>query len=157
MRTRLIVAGLAITASGIMLTQLTATTPTSWLIITYLVFGLGFGVVNAPITNTAVSGMPRSQAGVAAAVASTSRQVGSSLGVAVVGSAVLSVLAGVFRLGFAEASHVGWLIIAGCGAAVFTVGAITSGRWARATAERTASRLMPATAQVPVRAALREN
>ena len=36
--------------------------------------------VNAPITNTAVSGMPREQAGVAAAVASTSRQVGASLG-----------------------------------------------------------------------------
>ena len=65
------------TASGIMLTQLTATTSAPWLIITYVVFGIGFGVVNAPITNTAVSGMPRSQAGVAAAVASTSRQVGS--------------------------------------------------------------------------------
>src|SRR2546430_6052843 len=52
----LIVAGLAMTAAGLMLTGLTAATPTSWLIITYLVFGLGFGVVNAPITNTAVSG-----------------------------------------------------------------------------------------------------
>ena len=69
---------------------------------------------------------------------------------AVVGSVVLSVLAGVFRLGFAEASHAGWLIVAGCGVAVFTVGAITSGRWARVTAERTASALMPAPAKVPV-------
>ena len=42
---------------------------------------VGFGMMNAPITNTAVSGMPTSQAGVAAAVASTSRQVGSALGV----------------------------------------------------------------------------
>ena len=58
-RLPLIVAGLAMTASGIMLTQLTATTSAHWLIITYLVFGLGFGVVNAPITNTAVSGMPQ--------------------------------------------------------------------------------------------------
>jgi EmrB/QacA subfamily drug resistance transporter len=151
-RLPLLVAGMAITISGLMLTRLTSVTPMSWLITAYVIFGLGFGLVNAPITNTAVSGMPRTQAGVAAAVASTSRQVGMSLGVAMVGSAVLSVLAGMFRLGFAEASHVGWLIIAGCGVAVFTVGAITTGRWARATAERTASTLMPATAKVAVRA-----
>ncbi len=55
------------------------------LFIGYVLFGIGFGFVNAPITNTAVSGMPRAQAGVAAAVASTSRQLGQTLGVAVVG------------------------------------------------------------------------
>ena len=59
----------------------------------YALFGLGFGLVNPPITNTAVSGMPDSQAGVAAAVASTSRQVGQSLGVAVIGS-ILGTAAG---------------------------------------------------------------
>jgi EmrB/QacA subfamily drug resistance transporter len=151
-RLPLLVAGTAITISGIMLVRLTNTTPMSWLIGAYVIFGIGFGLVNAPITNTAVSGMPRTQAGVAAAVASTSRQVGSSLGVAVVGSVVLSALAGAFRFGFADASHAGWLIIAGCGVAVLAVGAITSGRWARGTAERTASALMPVAAQVPVRA-----
>ena len=52
----------------------------------YVLFGIGFGLVNAPITNTAVSGMPRAQAGVAAAVASTSRQIGQTLGVAVIGA-----------------------------------------------------------------------
>ena len=151
-RLPLIVAGVGITASGIMLTHLTATTPTIWLIITYLVFGLGFGVVNAPITNTAVSGMPRSQAGVAAAVASTSRQVGASLGVAVMGSAVISTMTGPLRTGFASASHVGWWIIAGCGAAVLGVGLLTSGRWARQTAERTAAQFTPETAMVPAAA-----
>ena len=54
----------------------------------YLFIGLGFGMVNPPITNTAVSGMPLSQSGVAAAVASTARQLGSVLGVAVLGSVV---------------------------------------------------------------------
>jgi EmrB/QacA subfamily drug resistance transporter len=151
-RLPLIVAGLAITASGIMLTHLTVTTPTIWLIITYLVFGLGFGVVNAPITNTAVSGMPRSQAGVAAAVASTSRQVGSSLGVAVMGSAVISAMTGPLRTGFASASHVGWWIIAGCGASVLSVGLLTSGRWARGTADRTAAVFAPESAKVPAAA-----
>ena len=148
-RLPLIVAGVAITASGIMLTHLTVTTPTSWLILTYLVFGLGFGVVNAPITNTAVSGMPRSQAGVAAAVASTSRQVGSSLGVAIMGSAVISAMTGPLRTGFASASHVGWWIIAGCGVVVLAVGLLTSGRWARQTAERTAATFAPDAARVP--------
>jgi EmrB/QacA subfamily drug resistance transporter len=151
-RLPLIVAGLAMTASGIMLTQLTATTSSNWLIITYLVFGLGFGVVNAPITNTAVSGMPRSQAGVAAAVASTSRQVGTSLGVAVMGSAVISAMTGPLRTGFASASHVGWWIIAGCGAAVLAVGLLTSGRWARRTADRTAAMFAPESARVPAAA-----
>jgi hypothetical protein len=50
------------------------------------VFGVGFGLVSPPITSTVVSGMPASQAGVAAAVASTSRQVGLTLGVALAGA-----------------------------------------------------------------------
>jgi EmrB/QacA subfamily drug resistance transporter len=148
-RLPLICAGIAITASAIMLTRLSSGTSMSWLIVAYVLFGVGFGLVNAPITNTAVSGMPISQAGVAAAVASTSRQVGSALGVAVVGSAVLSALHEPFRLGFAEASHVGWWIITGSGVAVLAVAVLTSGRWARGTAERTASQLMPASPKVP--------
>jgi EmrB/QacA subfamily drug resistance transporter len=149
-RLPLLTAGVAITASAIMLTSLTRFTSMTWLIASYVVFGLGFGLVNAPITNTAVSGMPRSQAGVAAAVASTSRQVGSVLGVAVVGSVVLSALHGPFQLGFPGASHAGWWIVAGCGVAVLLLGILTSGRWANGTAARTAGRLMPAGLEVPV-------
>ncbi len=151
-RLPLITAGVAITVSATMLTSLTAGTSLTWLIASYLVFGIGFGLVNAPITNTAVSGMPRSQAGVAAGIASTSRQVGSVLGVAVVGSAVLSALHGPFRLGFPEASHAGWWIVTGCGVAVLLLGIGTSGRWANGTAARTASRLMPPSAEIPVHA-----
>jgi EmrB/QacA subfamily drug resistance transporter len=149
-RVPLILAGITILVSGIMLTRLTATTSMAWLIAAYVIFGIGFGLVNAPITNTAVSGMPRAQAGVAAAVASTSRQVGGSLGVAVIGSVVVSALVGSFRAGFAQASHAGWWIVAGCGAAVLILGLLTSGRWARGTAQRTADRLMPAAPRVPV-------
>ena len=69
-----------------MLTGIDPGTSLAWLIATYTVFGIGFGFVNAPITNTAVSGMPRAQAGVAAAIATTSRQFGQTLGVAVVGA-----------------------------------------------------------------------
>ena len=142
-RLPLIGAGIAITVSAIMLTRLSAGTSSISLVISYLIFGLGFGLVNAPITNTAMAGMPRTQAGVAAAVASTSRQVGSSLGVAVIGSAVVSALAGSIRTGFVAASHVGWWLIAGCGLAVLAVGVITSGAWARHTAELVAADFGP--------------
>jgi EmrB/QacA subfamily drug resistance transporter len=151
-RVPLLVAGVMMTAGGLMLTRLTATTSVGWLMITYVVFGIGFGMVNAPITNTAVAGMPRSQAGVAAGVASTSRQVGQALGVAVVGSAVTSALHGPLRAGFTEASQVGWWIITGCSVAVLVIGLLTTGRWALGTAARSAERIMAEDARVPVRA-----
>jgi EmrB/QacA subfamily drug resistance transporter len=139
-RTSLLLAGTALCASAL-LQALTysAHLPVALLVVAYLLFGTGFGLVNAPITNTAVSGMPRSQAGVAAAVASTSRQVGTSLGVAVIGALV----AGGTHSGaaFADAARTAWWIITGCGAAVLIMGTLTSGRWARATAHRTAMRL----------------
>jgi EmrB/QacA subfamily drug resistance transporter len=143
-RPPLVAAGIATTAGGLMLTRLTGDSSFGYLILSYVIFGIGAGLVNPPITNTAVSGMPVSQAGVAAGIASTSRQVGSALGVAVAGSAVLSALHGPLRLGFVDASHVGWWIITGCGAAILVVGLITTGRWARGTAERTAAGLIPA-------------
>jgi EmrB/QacA subfamily drug resistance transporter len=151
-RVPLLVAGVMMTAGGLMLTRLTPATSVGWLMITYVVFGIGFGMVNAPITNTAVSGMPRSQAGVAAAVASTSRQVGQALGVAVVGSAVTSALHGPLRAGFTEASQVGWWIITGCCLAVLVIGLLTTGRWALATAARSAERILAEDARIPVSA-----
>ncbi len=142
-RLPLIGAGIAITVSAITLTRLTAGTSPASLVVSYLLFGLGFGLVNAPITNTAMSGMPRTQAGVAAAVASTSRQVGSSLGVAVIGSVVVSAMAGPIKTGFVPASHVGWWLLAGCGIAVLTIGLLTTGAWARHTADLVAADFRP--------------
>ncbi len=142
-RLPLIGAALAIIISAVMLTRLANHTSTLYLVIAYLLFGLGFGLVNAPITNTAIAGMPRAQAGVAAAVASTSRQIGASLGVAVIGSAVVSALVGALRTDFATASHVGWAIIVGCGLAVLVLGFVTTGTWAKRTADRVAAELQP--------------
>jgi EmrB/QacA subfamily drug resistance transporter len=138
-RLPMIGAGIAITISAITLTKLTAHTSPASLVVSYLLFGLGFGLVNAPITNTAMAGMPRAQAGVAAAVASTSRQVGSSLGVAVIGSVVVSAMAGPIKTSFVPASHAGWWVIAGCGLSVLALGVITTGPWARHTAELVAA------------------
>jgi high-affinity Fe2+/Pb2+ permease len=82
--------------------------------------------------------MPRSQAGVAAAIASTSRQVGASLGVAIVGTVLSTQLSGSLDTGFVQAARLGWLIIAGCGVLVLVLGLVTTSRWARSTADQVA-------------------
>ncbi|MDQ0842680.1 MFS transporter [Streptomyces sp. V1I6] len=141
-RPSLLAAGTTMTASGVLFAAFEAETSTSLLFTGYVLFGLGFGLVNAPITNTAVSGMPRAQAGVAAAVASTSRQIGQTLGVAVIGAVLAAgVSASSHTEGFVDASRPAWWIIAGCGLCVLVVGALTSGRRARESARRTAERL----------------
>ncbi|WP_030808480.1 MFS transporter [Streptomyces sp. NRRL S-337] len=138
-RLSLLLAGTTMGASGLLFAAFDAQS-TNWLLFPgYVLFGIGFGLVNAPITNTAVSGMPRAQAGVAAAVASTSRQVGQSLGVAVIGAVLASgAHAAATADEFIAAGRPAWWIITGCGAAVLLLGALTTGRWARATARHTA-------------------
>ncbi|WP_380284891.1 MFS transporter [Kitasatospora purpeofusca] len=140
-RLPLVLAGLGLVASGLLLTRLAADSPPGLLLAAYGLFGFGFGFVNAPITNAAVSGMPRAQAGVAAAVASTSRQVGQSLGVAVIGTVVASSVVGTVASGFAPASHAGWYIVAGLGATIGLLGLVTTSAWGTATAARVAAGL----------------
>ena len=124
-RLPLVLAGAGMTASAVLFAGFDALATDRLRLVAYVLFGIGFGLVNAPITNTAVSGMPRAQAGVAAAVASTSRQVGQSLGVAVLGAALAAGL------------HTGaWVIVTGCGLAVLGLGVLTTGPWARATVAR---------------------
>jgi EmrB/QacA subfamily drug resistance transporter len=139
--------GFALITAGILLSRLNESSPTVLVLLAFMVFGVGAGLVNAPITNAAVSGMPPAQAGVASAVASTSRQVGQSLGVAVCGSIVAVSLHGSLRHGFVAASHGAWLLLAGCGGAVALLGIVTGGSWAMRTATRTAAALSQADAE----------
>ena len=84
----------AITASMALLAAVVAVD--TWLpllLAGYLLLGCGMGLVNPPSTNAAVTSLPRDRAGVASAVTSTSRQVGSNLGVAVCGAVTVAVLA----------------------------------------------------------------
>jgi predicted MFS family arabinose efflux permease len=99
-RIPLMASGIALIVSGVLLTRVGDSTGTGYLALSYLVFGAGLGLVNAPITNSAVSGMPRQQAGVAAGVASASRQVGQALGDAIMGSVLNGNLHGSLRTGF---------------------------------------------------------
>ena len=131
-RLPLVLAGLAIMAAALLLVRLGDGTPVPWLLASYVVFGLGFGLVNAPISNAAVSGMPDSQAGVAASVASASRQAGSALGVAITGSLV----AGASNAGLAAASHAAWIVLAACGLGIAVLGWVSTGPRALATAQQ---------------------
>jgi MFS family permease len=124
-RVPLVAGGLGLAGGSLILTQLTPTTATADLLLAYSVFGFGFGMVNPPITNAAVSGMPADQAGVAAAVASTSRLVGISLGVAIIGSIVVSSQDGAGG-SIAAASHPGWWICVACGLGVVVIALIST-------------------------------
>ncbi len=139
----LIGAGLGMTISPLLLTGLAPDTPVGLLFGSYALFGIGFGLVNTPITNTALSGMPAAQAGVASAVASTSRQVGQTLGIAVMGAVAGASGGQAFGPGFAAATHPVWWMIAGLGVLILGIGLLTTSEWARGTASATASLLTP--------------
>jgi predicted MFS family arabinose efflux permease len=136
-RPSILVGGVAVLASGLLMTGLAADTPLPALLGAYAFFGFGFALVSPPIANTAVSGMPPAQAGVAAAVATTSRQVGMTLGVAVFGA----VAAGGLASGAVSATSACWWLVAALGLVVVALGYLTTTDWARITARRTAARL----------------
>jgi EmrB/QacA subfamily drug resistance transporter len=140
-RLPLAIGGIGIALGAALLTGVSRSTPDWELLLAYLIFGIGFGTVNPPITNTAIDGMPAAQAGVAAAVASTSRQVGSTLGVAIVGAiaagGTAAAVTGSHAHGFTP-GQAGWWIIAGCGAAVLVLGLLTTTRRARESAREVA-------------------
>jgi len=139
-RPSLLASGALLMASALLMTQLTAATSLPLLLLIFCLFGAGFGMVNAPITYAAVSGMPRAQAGLASAIATTSRQVGVSLGVALAGSLVGGRQSwnGAALAAFPAATHRVWWILVGCGVLVFSLGLLSTGRRARASVERIA-------------------
>jgi EmrB/QacA subfamily drug resistance transporter len=122
-RVPLTLAGAAFTLGSVLLVGIDAGTPFGRVLAAYVVFGIGQGLVNAPITNAAVSGMPTAQAGVAAAITTTSRQFGQALGVAIVGAIVAS-------------GHTAWWTLAGLGVLVLVLGFVATSERARSSARR---------------------
>ncbi|WP_051967273.1 MFS transporter [Kitasatospora mediocidica] len=86
-----------------------------------LLVGVGFGFANAPITNTAVSGLPAARAGFAGGITSTARQFGAALGVAIAGG----IVAGVSDGALAHASRPGWVVVAACGLLLLVVAGLS--------------------------------
>jgi MFS family permease len=126
--------GIAFLVSLLMLTCLTQQTSPGWLLAAYALFGVGLGMVNPAITDSAVAGMPLSQAGVAAAIASTGRQVGAAIGVAVAGTLVA--ISNAHGTDFTTATHaIRWLMTASS-AVVLVLGFAANTSWARASTRR---------------------
>ena len=143
-RLSLVTGGISLALAAVLFASWGSRLPDDRLFVGYAFIGIGLGMMNAAITNTAVSGMPRSQSGVASATTSTTRQIGQSLGVAVVGSILAS---GARRItpgpAFNNGAHLIWLVILGWGVAVLVVAIVTTGKWGQATAARTVALLEP--------------
>jgi EmrB/QacA subfamily drug resistance transporter len=116
--------GCTAVGAGILL-FLSPSTPVPVVQVAFLIFGIGAGMVNAPITTTAVSGMPADRSGVAAATATTSRQVGQAIGVAVGGSLLAGVALGP---ALAEATQPVWWMCLAIGLVVLVIGLRTTAR-----------------------------
>ena len=138
-RLPLVIAGAALTLSSALLSRITDTTPAMYLVCAYGLFGIGTGMVSSPITNGVMSGVPKSQAGMASGMNSSSRQLGQSLGVAIVGSVLAASMHGSIRTTFVHASHAGWWTMACCGYAVLLLGLVCNTRWAKRTMVQSAS------------------
>ncbi|CAN5846068.1 MFS transporter [soil metagenome] len=136
-RPSLMASGILLTAASVALVFLDADTPVWALLLIFAVFGIGFAMVNAPVTNTAVSGMPMDRAGAASAIASTSRQVGVSVGVALCGSVAGTALAS-SDVDFGDAARPLWLVLAGLGLVTLALGIFSTSPRALRSAERLA-------------------
>lgn len=122
-RLPLLIAGSFTALGGLCLVSLDNSTGTATLLIAYLFLGIGFGFSNAPITNTAVNGLPRAQAGLAGGITSSARQFGAALGVALAGG----MIAGSAQSDIAEASRAGWILVVACGLVVLVIALMSGG------------------------------
>jgi EmrB/QacA subfamily drug resistance transporter len=133
-----VIAGTGIAIAGVLLSFIGSTTPIWFLLIGYAVMGVGNAAVGAPVSQTAVAGMPRERIGIATGISSTSRQVGATLGVAIAGA----VLAGQSRgTSILTATEAGWWINAAYGTVILIVGIIATTKWAHSSAHAVADKL----------------
>lgn len=146
-RVPFVASGALIAAGMAMLLGLAPGTSYAWILVALAVTGAGLGLVNPPITNIGVSGMPPEQAGVASAVISATRQVGSVLGVAVMGDLVTTgVSAGQARgethaVALSAATHGAWAVALACGVLIAVTGYLTTTARARASAAAIAAQV----------------
>jgi EmrB/QacA subfamily drug resistance transporter len=88
---RTVTAGMALEAIGIFVTTLLiSSTVVGWQIMLPLfVYGLGVGLATAQLTSVTLSDIPMQKSGLASGANSTMRQVGSALGIAILGTILL--------------------------------------------------------------------
>jgi len=137
-RLPLVISGVALALGGVLSIRVGPATSLPAVLAIYLLFGVAQGTINPPITNSTVSGMPRSMAGVATSLASTGRQAGAAVGVAIAGTIVGPALA---RGGstYTGAEHGVWWLVFGLGVGTLFLGFLSTGRRALDTAARAAA------------------
>jgi EmrB/QacA subfamily drug resistance transporter len=139
-RLPLLLGGMALMLSAHLMSGLTASSTDIHLLMTFALFGIGMGMVNGQISVAAVSGMPPAQAGLASGIASASRLVGQSLGVAVAGSLLTAQVHGPIRTAFTLAGSSAWHLLFWCACAVVAAGLLTTRPRARHRLTRGATR-----------------
>ena len=127
-RTALVIAGSATAAGGVLFVSAGNATPLWPALIAFVLIGTGFGFVNAPITATAVAALPAAQAGVAASIASTSRQIGAAVGVAAAGALLGHTTATTPTAQHVTNTQEAWAVVIICGLLGLLIAATTAGR-----------------------------
>ena len=94
-------------------------------------------MVSSPITNGVMCGIPKTHPSWASGMNSSSRQLGQSLGVAIVGWVLAASIRG-SDVGRLPGGHPRRLVrsLAGCGYVVLLLGVLCTTQWAEATASR---------------------
>jgi len=116
---RTVALGMAVMTVGLVLfARLGVSTTFTSLLPGFVLFGLGAGLMNVPLTNAVLSGAPTERAGIASALFNASREVAGLLGVTVIGAVLRSSESAAIRSGtrpapaFLDGYHAGlWLTI----------------------------------------------
>lgn len=140
-RRPLAMGAISLAIGALLLVTTTATTPIVLLLVAYLFMGAGLGLINPPLTNTAISGMPRSRSGAAAGITSTSRQTGVSLGVALAGTITGAGAVSQVGAGFPAAAHAMWWVIVGFALVILALAFLANSAAAKRSTERIANLL----------------
>jgi EmrB/QacA subfamily drug resistance transporter len=97
----------------------------------FALFGVGAGLINVPLTNSFLAGLPQEQAGIAGALLNNSREMAGLLGVTVIGAVLRARQAGALRAGasqpqaFLDGYHTGLWVTIGLLAAWVVVSYLT--------------------------------
>jgi EmrB/QacA subfamily drug resistance transporter len=116
---RTVALGMAVMTVGLVLfARIGATGTFTGLLPGFILFGLGAGLMNVPLTNAVLESAPTSQAGIASALLNASREIAGLLGVTVVGAVFRAREGSALRSGtgaaqsFVDGYHAGlWLTI----------------------------------------------
>jgi EmrB/QacA subfamily drug resistance transporter len=146
-RLPLLLGALMLIFSTILMSRFTETTANAHLLETFALFGIGMGMVNSQISVAAVAGMPVSQAGLASGIASASRLVGQTLGIAVAGSVLTEKAHGRLGANFTLAGHSAWHLLFWNSCVIIICGLVTTRAPARHARTGELPRLRPTPAR----------